>query len=196
MTTRRKAQRGYSFPELLVSVALLSFVVASVGGMLVQSSRTNKVERLRAEAQASARNSVSLIAQRLRTAGWDPLGVGFAPVVPDADPEDGISTVEVFNDLNADGDLDDEGESVLIRHQGSVMEWRSSAAGSLVPLAADVSNDADGDGVPEPLFTVDASSPPRWIRVRVTAESPVPDPRTGTPVRYTVESEIALRGSL
>lgn len=196
MTTRREAQRGYSFPELLVSVALLSFVVASVGGMLVQSSRTNKAERLRAEAQASARNSVSLIAQRLRTVGWDPLGVGFAPVVPDADPEDGISTVEVFNDLNADGDLDDEGESVLIRHQGSVIEWRSSAAGSLVPLAADVSNDADGDGVPEPLFTVDASSPPQWIRVRVTAESPVPDPRTGTPVRYTVESEIALRGSL
>lgn len=189
-------QRGYSLVELLVSLVIFSGTIAGVAGMLVENSRINKSEQMRVEAQANARNTLSLLVRRLRTAGWDPVDTGLSPVITDANLADAVSELEIFADLNADGDIDDEGESVKIRHSGLDVEWRTSAAGSFVPVATNVSNDADGNGSPEPMFVPGGGSPPTRITVRVTAESPVDDPKLGEPYRYTVESEVTLRVNL
>jgi hypothetical protein len=78
---------------------------------------------------------------------------------------------------------------------GTQVQWRTTAAGSFVPLADEITNDSDGDGVAEPMFVADAD-PPTRIAVTITAESADSNPLTGEPVRYTIENEIDLRARL
>jgi hypothetical protein len=46
------------------------------------------------------------------------------------------------------------------------------------------------------MFLPDTTPTPSRITVQVTAESPVPDPVTGQPIRYTVSSDVVLREQL
>lgn len=193
---RGNPESGVSFVEVLVSLAVFSLAALGITGMLIDNSRINKAEQMRAEVQANARNTVSLIAQRIRTAGWDPLALGFESVVLDDELTDSESFIELYSDLDGDGTLDGLGESVRIRHVGQAVEWRLQPTGPYVSLATGISNDADGDETTEPMFVGDTAVPPEWIRIRATAESPVVDPRTGLVYRYTIETEVALRGNL
>jgi hypothetical protein len=124
------------------------------------------------------------------------------PLDIDANHADGVDNLVVFSDLNGDGETDgsvtddDDNEQILIRHAGDRLEWQPKPGAGYVTLVAGITNDADGDGVAEPLFVPDSASDPSRMIVRVTAESPNPDPVTGEIRRYTVVSEVALRKAL
>ena len=193
---RGRTEGGFSLVELTVSLGLLSMVLGGVAGLLVQNSRINRAEQMSAEAQSSARNCLSMIVQVLRTAGWDPRNTGFAAVALDPSPTNTNNWIEVFADLNEDGDTADAGEDVTIRWAPDRIEWRTDPAQPYVILADSISNDADGDGTAEMMFVPDSMSHPTRITVRITARSPVPDPRSGQYLRYTVSSEVVLRKTL
>jgi type II secretory pathway pseudopilin PulG len=187
---------GFSLVELLVGIVVLLLAMAGLAGLLIKNARMNKIEQMTVEAQANARNCLSMVVQKLRSAGWDPLNVGINVVTLDPDLTDQISQIEVFADYNPeDGDSDDPGEQVLIRHTGNRVEWRQTASSSYETLAINISNDADGNGTPEPMFVPDSTTNPTRITVTITAQSPVPDARTGDFIRYTVTSDVVLRGS-
>ena len=156
---------------------------------------------MKASAQANARNCLSVIVQKLRSAGWDPLNQNINAVVLDPDDNDGndadgVDDIEVYADLLGDGDTDDLGERVRIRHSGDQILWRRQDGLSYIVLAGSISNDADGDGTAEPMFVPDATPTPTRITVQVTAQSPSPDPVTGQFIRFTVSSDVALRKRL
>ncbi|PYT33503.1 MAG: hypothetical protein DMF52_15490 [Acidobacteria bacterium] len=188
-----RAESGFTLVELLVSLALLSMVLGGVAGLLVQNSRINRAEQMSAEVQSNARNCLSMIVQVLRTAGWDPRNAGFAAVALDPSPTNTNNYIEVFADLNEDGDASDAGEDVIIRWAVDRIEWRTDPSQPYVTLSDSISNDADGDGTAETMFVPDSMTNPTRITVRITARSPVPDPRTGQFIRYTVSSEVVLR---
>jgi hypothetical protein len=157
--------------------------------------------------QSNARNCLALVVERMRSAGWDPQNAGLPvvtldPLGTDGNPADGVDNVEVYADLNADAETDgaasadDEEEQILIRHVADAVEWRLTPAAGFVVLARGVTNDADGDGLAEPMFVADDAAAPERITVRVTARSAVPDPQSGEFIRYTVSSDVALRKSL
>lgn len=192
---RGRGSAGFSMVEALVGLTVMTLAMAGFAGMLIQSSRINKREQMTAQVQADARNCLSMIIQKLRSAGWDPRDVGFTAVTLDPDLDDAISQIEVRADLNEDKDIDDDFEQLLIRHRDDVVEWRRTVDGSFETLAIHIANDADGDGVVEPMFVPDADPPVR-ITVRITAQSPQPDPTTHEPIRYTVTSDVVLRDAL
>ena len=134
-------------------------------------------------------------------AGHEVLGhglLGFAAVGLDPSPTNSTNYIEVFADLNEDGDTNDANEDITIRWATDKIEWRttSDTTQPYVTLADSISNDADGDGTPETMFVADSMSNPTRITVRITARSPVPDPRSGQYIRYTVSSEVVLRKKL
>jgi hypothetical protein len=137
-----------------------------------------------------------MILAKLRTAGWDPMSAGIQVVQLDTNLGDDIDEIEAFADLDADGDTDGVDEQVLIRRIDDRIQWRRSASGSFEILAVGISNDGDGDGNPEQMFVPDSTTDPTRVVVRITAESPEPDPLTDEPVRYTVSSEIVFRNRL
>jgi prepilin-type N-terminal cleavage/methylation domain-containing protein len=190
--------RGFSVVELLASLALLSLAMAGLAGLLIHNSRINRAEQMKAEMQVTARNCLSMIVEKLRNAGWDPLNAGFVPVVLDPSPTNTANYIQILADLNEDGDTDDLDENLLIRWSNGQVAWRRRVDPSepFVLLADSISNDADGDGVAETMFVPDSMANPTRITVRLTARSPVADPRTGEHLRYTLTSDVVLRRSL
>lgn len=181
--------------EALVGLTVLMLAMTGVASMLIQNSRINKKQQMTVQVQADARNCLSMIVQKIRSAGWDPRGIGFDGVTLDANPGDDISEIDVRADLNNDGDIDDDFEQLKIRHTNGRVEWRRTAAGSFETLAINISNDADGDGTAEAMFIADAS-PPTRISVTVTAQSPQQDPATNDYIRYTISTDVVLRDAL
>ena len=188
-------QRGFSLVEMLVSLFVLVMAMGGLFGLLIQNSRINKSAQMTAEAQSNARNSLSLIVQVLRSAGWDLRIVGVPTVTLDPNTGDIISEITVFADIDGDQFLTSAGEDVHIRHVNNQIIWRRTSASAFEILADNISNDADGDGTIEPMFVEDAV-PPTRITVQITARSPVVDPTTRDFVRYTVSSDVVLRKSL
>ncbi len=197
MTTPAR-QEGFSLLEMLVSLALMGMAFGGLAGLLIQNSQINRAEQMTAEVQSTARNCLTMIVQVLRTAGWDPRNSGFQTLVLDPTLTNTANYIEALADLNEDGDTLDADEDVTIRWVGDRIEWRKSSDTSepFVILADTITNDADGDGVAETMFVPDATVNPTRITVRITARSPVTDPRSGNYIRYTVSSDIVLRKAL
>ena len=195
----RGNQKGFSLIEMLVSLAVMMLAMSGLATLMIQNARINKSQRMTAEVQANARNTLSMIVQRLRSAGWDPTNSGLGTITLDTDTSDANSEIEVFADLNEDGDTDDADEQTLIRHNGATgqVAWRptNDVNDPFIVLSGDISNDADGDGNIEPMF-VPNTVPPTRITVQITAQSPAPDPTSGQFIRYTVSSDVVLRKAL
>ncbi|MGH9749424.1 MAG: hypothetical protein ACRD5D_00020 [Candidatus Polarisedimenticolia bacterium] len=193
-----RGSSGYSVVELLVSLALLGLAMGGLAALLVQNSQVHRVELMKAEIQMNARNSLSMITQVLRRAGWDPMNSGMVSVVLDPSPTNSANYIEVLADLNEDGDVMDDDERVLIRWFDNRIEWRRTAdvSSPFIVLADNITNDADQDGVAETMFVPDATPVPTRITVRITARSAVPDPRSGRYLVYTASSDVVLRKAL
>jgi prepilin-type N-terminal cleavage/methylation domain-containing protein len=197
MSTR--SQRGFSLIETLVSLVILMLAMSGLASLLIQNARVNKSQQMTADVQSNARNCLSMIVQRLRSAGWDPMSTGTVPtVLTDTDTSDAISEITVYGDIvdPPDGDYDDLDEEVLIRHVGNQIVWRRDTSSAFIILATNISNDEDGDGVVEPMFQPNTTPNPSIVTVQITAQSPVPDPTSGEFIRYTVRSDVVLRKSL
>jgi prepilin-type N-terminal cleavage/methylation domain-containing protein len=199
MMTARHCERGFSLVELLVSTVVLLVVMTTLFAMLVHNSKVNKSRKLAMDVQANARSTLSVVVQKLRSAGWDPMNTGTIPVLAlDPDLTDDVSQIEIYADVDKDGTTDGTKEQILIRHQNGRVEWRSTndVSAPFTIMAASISNDADGDGTIEPMFVPDSYGDPTRVTVQVTAQSPMPDPLTGEVIRYTVSSDVVLRKRL
>jgi len=197
-------QRGFSLIETLISLVILLLAMGGLASLLIQNAQVNKAQRMTADVQGNARNCLSMIVQKLRGAGWNPMSISSFPVVlTDTDSSDSISEITVYSDIDddagtlyPDGDWNDLDEEVLIRHVNNQIIWRRSPNSPFIVLATNISNDADGDGTIEPMFIPDVTPNPSRITVQITAQSPVPDPTSGRFIRYTVSSDVYLRKSL
>lgn len=192
----RRGESGFSMMELLVSLAVFSLAATGFASMLVDNAKLNKSQQMTITAQADARNCVSMIEQVLRTSGWDPKNAGFAGIALQSPAAGADNWIEIFADLDEDSATTGAGEDVTIRKNGTMLEWKTSTGGSYSTLSPNITNDADGDGTPELMFTPDSTTQPTRITVRITARSAAPDPRTGEFIRATVATDIVLRGRL
>ena len=182
--------------EMLVSVTVLVMAMGGLGGLLIQNARMNKGQQMTVEVQSNARNTLSMIVQKLRSAGWDPTNAGIQTLIPDQNTGDNVSEIEVFMDLDGDGATTANDEQMMIRHTNNQVVWRRTPNTAFLTLSANISNDEDGDGTIEPMFVPDDATNPTRITVQITARSPVPDPTSGDFIRYTVSSDVVLRKSL
>jgi len=192
----RNNQQGFSLVEMLVSVTVLVMAMSGLAGLLIQNARVNKAQQMTVDVQSNARNTLSMIVQKLRSAGWDPTNAGIQTLITDQNLGDTISELEVFMDLDGDGLTTTNDEEVMIRHTNNQVVWRRTSGSAFLTLATNISNDANGDGTIEPMFVPDDTVAPTRITVQITAQSPVPDPTSGDFIRYTVSSDVVLRKSL
>lgn len=67
---RRRAQRGFSPVELLISVGLALFLVVAMGSMLVASNRTSRAGDNLTQMQDAGRLALDLVAREIRKVGY------------------------------------------------------------------------------------------------------------------------------
>jgi prepilin-type N-terminal cleavage/methylation domain-containing protein len=193
---RLRSDAGLTLVELLVGLAVFAVAVTAFASLVVGGAKLNKSQQMAISAQSNARNCVSIIEQALRTAGWDPRNAGFAGILLQSPATAADNWIEVFADLDEDGTTTGPREDMTFRLNGTTLEWRTSSSGSFETLAPNITNDADGDGTPELMFTPDSVAHPTRITVKVTARSSAPDPRTGHYIRATVSTQVVLRNTL
>ena len=196
MSRRREA--GFSLVEGMIALALLAVSMAILGSILVGSMRANRMQRTQAELQESARTAMSIITQSLRTAGWNPLQVsGFTKLTASPSGSTAVNEVTINADLNGDGTLNGTEEMIDIRHAGDRIEWRRPlvTGAAFETLAVDITNDSDGDGTAEPMFTLSSATAPRTVVVQITAQSQMRDLQSGEFQRYVVRSTVDLRSA-
>lgn len=117
---------GFSLPELLVSLAILGLVLASIFGLLHGGVRAYGSGAARVEAQQAARVALERMVKELREAGYDPSGAGIAPILTAAPDR-----VTFQRDTNRNGVVDATSERVtfLVRAGESVLR-RDAGAGA------------------------------------------------------------------
>jgi len=199
-----ETQRGFTMIEALVSLTVLALAMSGLFSLLVHNSRLNKSEQMKAETQANARNVLSIVVQKLRSAGWDPLGTDlFNGITLDTNTGDTIAEITVRADYHTagtpntpDGLADQIDEVIVFRHTNNTLIWDRDDDGSFEVLAVNISNDADGDGTIENMFVPDSTIDPQQLTVQITARSPVIDPVTRDFTRYTVTSDVFIRKDL
>ena len=137
--------RGFALSELLVALAIVGMVLATLAGLLHKGQQAYLVGAAQVEAQQSARVAVERLARELRGAGVDPTGAGFPPLV---NPSPTGFTIQ--NDLNGDGVIAGNPETVTYSLSGRTL--RRNAGGGAQPLIEGVESLAftylDGDGNP------------------------------------------------
>ena len=101
-TMRLKQQHAFTLVEILIVMALMGIVVIAVMGLEKSSHRTSKTSEEIADVQQNLRIAMSHLSRDLRLAGF---------LVPAGQTALASAPSSLCNDLNADGDCLDSGES-------------------------------------------------------------------------------------
>jgi len=97
------SQKGFSLIELMVAIAILSFVMAAIAGVFSRTSRLYTTQNAAASLQQEVRAAVEFMAREMRMAGYNPQKKAnkFDLEVTSA------TRIRFSSDLNASGKLDD-----------------------------------------------------------------------------------------
>ncbi len=110
----RDSEAGFSVPELLVAVLLLSFVILGLSTVFVSNQKTFERGQVNIESQQNARVGLEMLARELRMAGYDPLDQISLQATPSVFQVATADTLTFLADLNGDDTLD----QVTYRWQG------------------------------------------------------------------------------
>ena len=196
-------QRGYTLAELLVSAAVIAFIMAALLSLLMSGQQSYATGAGRAEAQQNARLVIERMVRELRTAGHDPQATGtFAGVTAL-----GAGTGFVIrNDWSGNGAIDaalattvdgvNHGEMITYTFTGTTLTRQESVIDAAAVTVTDrISSvtvtylDADDVAVPTPSG-VNAAN----IRTVVLDITTQPDFTTsGTVTQVAVRSQNRVR---
>ena len=185
---RRSAQQsGFSLLELIVSVGLLTLVMAMAFQLMVRSQVSFDANQMLTEAHANADFAVNRVAAVVRGAGANPSSAPNINALAYLENPDARS-VRIRSDYNGDEAVDDRlgdpstaGGNYLVGSEDITLKWFETAQnynGVDVPAYSLtlIDNTPDPPGAPVPLHNV-----PVVIASNIRGFSCTP---AGTPVRY------------
>jgi prepilin-type N-terminal cleavage/methylation domain-containing protein len=179
MTNIRGSRAGFTLIELMISLTILTVVMAALMGAVLSVQRGYVNQRERVRAQESLRAAQMTMVTILRSAGADPTSSGMGLLNPDPDGNGVFDDVRVVTDFNMDGDILDPLEDVRAWVASDTLWVRWQGGASAQALAAPIRSlrfeyyANDGTQFTVPVQTVGAT------RARFIIEAPR-DPRSGT----------------
>lgn len=209
---------AFTLVELMVSMVLSFFALASVYSVYHVQSRTLAVQQNRQEAQEYARSVVDMVPREIRNAGANPLGISSgincagtplpgAPGVVTATSTSFKFTYDHRDNSSGsapDGNCDDPDEEITYQYQTPGPQNCAAGTGDIVRIA---------NGATEPItdcnvtafslayYAKDSTTPMspvvlaniQRVKLTVTIQSKNSDPEFGGQLTATVYSNINLR---
>lgn len=183
----RRRRSGFTLPELIIAMTMLSLVMASMVSVMLKVQRDYIRQRNQINSVEALRTTEMLLTRVMRTARANPLAVtNLTSITPDPLAHGVFDNVRVRSDFNpADGDVADPLEDVLVSVSNDTLRIRWTAGTSTEPVVFPVSDlrfayfTADGTAV----TTADVSTA---RRVRMTIDVPIVTANGGTTIRRTV----------
>jgi prepilin-type N-terminal cleavage/methylation domain-containing protein len=129
----RNTQSGFSMPEMLVAMLVLSFVMLGATTVYLSNQRAYERGQAQTETHQNARVGLEMLTRELRMAGFDPLDQISLQATPSVFQTATADTLTFLADVSADGTLD----KITYRLQGDLLIREfSSWDGSGFPAAA------------------------------------------------------------
>ena len=185
-------ENGFSLIELLFAVGIFMVVLAAIASVFVSQRKSYDVQEQVAEMTQGARSTMDMLSTEIRLAGYR---------LPDADFGMPYSTsqLQLFADLNADGDTLDPNENIIYTYDGTNLRINRKDFNTedvAYPFAENIDGFSfkyfEGDGVTEVTNTTDNGNI-RQIEIEIVARTSKPDPEylTNSGHRiYTLTSRI------
>ncbi len=128
MVRSRHVQAGFTMPELLVSILVMSFLVLGVTAIYLSNQRAYQRGQTQTETHQNARVGLEMLARELRMAGFDPLNQIALQTTPSVFQAATADRVTFLADVSGDDTLD----RVTYRQQSGLLlrefsSWNGSA---------------------------------------------------------------------
>jgi type II secretory pathway component PulJ len=217
MKARRRegrSERGFTLAEVLAGTALTLIIAGGVYSFYAAQAHALASQRAYARSQDVTRTVIDLLGRELRMATYDPSGAAIAtapaggncPGVKQGLLVGKLDQIKFVQDLNGDGDIADESETLYYYTLGGELR-RQDGAATAVALVEDL--DVNGfvlqyfDNSNPPVELVPTGTPPALsqgqrdcvAKVRVTVRASVenPNPQVSTPLESEGQAEVAIR---
>jgi prepilin-type N-terminal cleavage/methylation domain-containing protein len=171
---RGRHRSGVTLVEMLVTLGLLSIVMATVTGMTMRTQRDYTRQRELIRLQENMRTAELVFTRLLRTSTADPLSQNIGAVDIDPLAHGALDNVRVRSDFNpADGDVGDPLEDALVYTARDTLYVRWQAATVPQPVAYPVTSIVfEYFAADETPVTTQAQFP-NAVKVKYTVTAPV-----------------------
>jgi prepilin-type N-terminal cleavage/methylation domain-containing protein len=185
---------GFSLLELIISISLLSMLLAAVFDAVWRVEKGYAHEKRVSAMQGNQRYAMEMITRALRNAGNNPEGIALDKVNLDPDGNGQKDSIRIQSDCNPpDGDIADSEEDVLFRVSSNSLLYRDGPPGSTeTSIAANVQSIsfAAFDDQGNPTTSVDLMSA---IVITLTATTERRSLQTGTVRTQALTATVNLR---
>lgn len=185
-------QRGVTLVELMVAMALATLVTTFAFRHFAVQNQQYETQINTTQVRQGVRAAMDLLVREIRMAGYDPTNSGISGIVYHA------TILKIRSDLDGDGTVTGQDESVDYTYDGSQGAILRTANGSTFALVEDVQGFTYGyrDGTGASVTSGAQEGSIREVDVAITGRTRVPD-RThaanGGYRTYTLENRIVSR---
>ena len=133
---KRRARKGFTLIEMMVSMTLLVIIMGSVFGVMAQSQREYAAQREVVRAKETLQGVEILLTRVLKSGRADPRQLGIGLLDPDPLGNGVFDNIRVVSDLNGDGLTTAAMEDVEVRLEADTlwMRWQTGTAEQAVAI--------------------------------------------------------------
>ena len=173
---KKNPENGFSLIELLFALAIFLVVLGAIVSAFISQRKSYDVQEDVSEMTQGARSAMAMLSTEIRQAGYDPANISnFIGILYSA------SQLQLFADLNGDGDMDDPNENIIYTYNSStlcIMRNDVNTENTPYPFAENVEAFSvrffKGDGVTEVIDTV-GNAEIRQIEITIRVRTSEPD---------------------
>jgi type IV pilus assembly protein PilW len=110
----RDTQSGFSLIELLFAMVIFLVVLAAISSAFISQRKSYNVQEQIAEMTQSARSAINMLSTEIRQTGYNPANISNFVGIPYS-----ASQLQLFADLNGDGDTSDPNENIIYTYDSA-----------------------------------------------------------------------------
>ena len=171
----RNRENGFSLIELLFAMGIFMIILAAITSAFISQRKSYDVQEQIAEMTQGARSAMDMLSTEIRLAGYR---------LPDAEFGMPYSTsqLQLFADLNGDGDTLDPDENIIYTYDGTNLRINRKDFNTedvAYPFTENIEEFSftyfEGDGVTE-VTSTDDDGKIRQIEIKIVAQTSEADP--------------------
>ena len=182
-------ENGFSLIELLFAMAIFLIILAAATSAFISQRKSYKAQEQVAEMTQGARSAMDMLSTEIRQAGYNPANISGFVGIPYSDLQ-----LQLFADLNGDGDTSDPNENIIYTYDSASANLRINrndvnTEDMAYPFAENVEDFSftyfQGDGVTPVTDTVD-NGKIRQVKITIVVRTSEPDPDYSTNSGYRI----------
>lgn len=168
-STTQNTNEGFTIIELLIAIGIMGIIIGVLFSFSIAQRKYFSVQEEISEMTQNTRAAMDMIAGELSMAGYNPSGTAAFSGIPYS-----ASQLQIYADLNADGDRADPNENIIYTYDTSSKRILRDTGGGNQPFSQDIQSFIfeylNDQGNPT---TVTANV--RQIRLTITGRTGKPD---------------------